>query len=115
MGTTLYNPNNIIEILRQPSRPVLKICNKSTGEKQCRSAISIKLQSNFVEITLRYGCSSVNLLHIFKRPFSKNHSGRLPQNLNNIISIIKRGTHLGINAIKMLKKISLALLTQVET
>ena len=26
----------------------------------------------------------------------------------------KRGTHLGFNAIKMLKKISLALLTQVE-
>ena len=28
---------------------------------------------------------------------------------------IKRGTHLGINAIKMLKKISLARLTQVGT
>ena len=28
---------------------------------------------------------------------------------------VKRGTHLGFNAIKMLKKISLALLTQVET
>ena len=29
--------------------------------------------------------------------------------------IIKLGTHLGFNAIKMLKAISLALLTQVET
>ena len=29
--------------------------------------------------------------------------------------ILKRGTHLGFNAIKMLKKASLALLTQVET
>ena len=28
---------------------------------------------------------------------------------------LKRGTQLGFNAIKMLKKISLALLTQVET
>ena len=28
---------------------------------------------------------------------------------------IKPGSHLGFNAIKMLKKISLALLTQVET
>ena len=29
--------------------------------------------------------------------------------------VIKRGIHLGFNAIKMLKKIYLALLTQVET
>ena len=28
--------------------------------------------------------------------------------------VIKRGTHLGFNAIKMLKEMSLALLTQVE-
>ena len=32
---------------------------------------------NFIEITLRHGCSPVNLLHIFKRPFLKNTSGRL--------------------------------------
>ena len=31
------------------------------------------------------------------------------------LKAIKRGTHLVFNAIKMLKKISLALLTQVET
>ena len=31
--------------------------------------ISIKLQSNFIEIELRYWCSSVNLLHIFRTPF----------------------------------------------
>ena len=29
--------------------------------------------------------------------------------------ILKRGTHLGFNAMKILKKISLALLTHVET
>ena len=33
------------------------------------------LQSNFIEITLWHGCSPVNLLHIFKTPFSKNTSG----------------------------------------
>ena len=27
----------------------------------CRRTISIKLQSNFIEITLRHGCSTVNL------------------------------------------------------
>ena len=31
-------------------------------------------QSNFIEITLRYGCSPVNLLHIFRTPFPKNTS-----------------------------------------
>ena len=36
-----------------------------------------KLQSNFIEITLRHGCSHVNLLHIFITSFSKNTSGGL--------------------------------------
>ena len=31
---------------------VLKICSKFTGEHPCRSAISIKLQCNFIEIAL---------------------------------------------------------------
>ena len=35
----------------------------------CRSAISLKLQSNFIEITLRHGCSAVKLLNIFKTSF----------------------------------------------
>ena len=56
---------------------VLKICSKFTGEHPCRSAISIKLQSNFIEITLRHGCFPVNLLHIFRTPLLTNTSGRL--------------------------------------
>ena len=32
---------------------------------------------NFIEITLSYGCSPVNLPHIFRSPFPKNTSGRL--------------------------------------
>ena len=35
------------------------------------------MQSNFIEITLRHGCSPVNLLHIFRTPFPKNTSGGL--------------------------------------
>ena len=53
----------------------LKICSKFTGEHPCRSVISIKLQSNFIEITFRHGCSPVNLLHIFRTPLPKNTSG----------------------------------------
>ena len=48
---------------------VLKICNKFTGENPCRSAISIKLLCNFIEITLPHGCSPVDLLHIFSQLF----------------------------------------------
>ena len=53
---------------------VLKVSSKFTGEHSCRSVISIKLQSNFTEITLRHGCSPINLLHIFRTPFPKNTS-----------------------------------------
>ena len=49
---------------------VLKICNKFTGEHPCRSVISIKLFCNFTEITLRHGCSPINLIHIFRTLFS---------------------------------------------
>ena len=56
---------------------VLKICNKFTGEYQCWSVISIKLLSNFIEITLRHECCPVNLLHIVRTSLPKNTSGRL--------------------------------------
>ena len=56
---------------------VLKICSIFTGEHPCRSVISIKLLCNFIEITLRHGCSPVNLLHIFRTSFLKNTSGWL--------------------------------------
>ena len=52
---------------------VLKICSKFTGDHPCRG----NLQSNFIEIALPHGCSPVNLLYIFRTPFSKNNSGRL--------------------------------------
>ena len=40
--------------------------------------ISIKLQSNFIEITLWHDeCSSVNLLHISRTTFYKHTSGGL--------------------------------------
>ena len=54
----------------------------------CQSVISIKLQRNFIEITLCHGCFPVNLLHIFRTPFLKNTSGWLLLNIffygNNI-------------------------------
>ena len=64
-------PSRILE------KAVLKICSKFTGKHPCGSVISIKLQSNFIEITLQHGCSPVNMLHIFRAPFSNNTSGQL--------------------------------------
>ena len=49
-------------------KAALKICSKFTEEHPC--------WNNFIEITLRHGCS-VNVLHIFRTPFPKNTSGKL--------------------------------------
>ena len=56
---------------------VLRIWSEFTGKHPCRSVISIKLQSSFIEITLQHGYFQVNLLHIFRTPFLKNTPGRL--------------------------------------
>ena len=48
---------------------ILKIFSKFRGEHPCRCVISIKLQSNFIEITPLHGCSPVNLQHIFRTLF----------------------------------------------
>ena len=46
------------------------------------------LQSNFIEITLRHGCSLANLLHILRTPFLKNTSGQLLSNIRKTILVI---------------------------
>ena len=56
------------------TKGVPEICAKFTGAHACRGVILIKLQSNFIEIALRHGCSPVNLLHIFRTPFPRNTS-----------------------------------------
>ena len=82
------------EIVRS-SRPevflgkgILKIYSKFTGEHPYWSVISIKLQSNFIEITLWHGCSPVNYLHIFRTPFLKNISGWLLLECRQILLLI---------------------------
>ena len=69
-------PANLLKldmlISRRPE--VFLISSKFTGEHPCRIVISIKLLCNFIEITLRRGCSLVHLLHIFRTPFLKSTS-----------------------------------------
>ena len=56
---------------------VLKIYSRFTGEYLYRKMISIKLLCNFIETTLRHGCSTVNLLYVFRKAFRKNTSRQL--------------------------------------
>ena len=69
---------------------VLKIYSKFAGEHPCRSAISIKVQSNFIEITFRHECSPVNWLHIFRTSFLKNTYGRLLLSLFTYLENIRK-------------------------
>ena len=46
-------------------------------QQSCGNVISMKFQNNFIKISHRDGCSPVNLLHIFRAPFSKNIFERL--------------------------------------
>ena len=51
----------------------LRVCQTSVMELsaiiQKQPSRGVKLKSSFIEITLRHGCSLVNLLHIFRRLF----------------------------------------------
>ena len=81
--TYLFNTLILARVYRSsPSevflrKGVLKICSRFTREHPCRSVISMKLQSDFIEIALRHGCFPVNFLHIFRTLFYKNTSDGL--------------------------------------
>ena len=77
----ISSSSNFLLLIDRSSHPevlsrkgVLKICSKFTGEQPWWSGISIKLQSSFIEIALRHGCSPVNLLQFFRTPFLRNTS-----------------------------------------
>ena len=52
---------------------LIKRCSQNMQEIYRRTPIP-KFLCNFLNITLRHGCSGVNLLHIFRTPFQKNGS-----------------------------------------
>ena len=49
----------------------LEICSKFKGEQSCQSVIPMKLQSNFIEIILRHGCSPAYLASVNESLFTK--------------------------------------------
>ena len=103
LSDNLFQLNyNVLFMIWRISRPevflgksVLEIFSKFTGEHPCQSVISVKLQSNFIEIILRHGCSPVNFSYIFRIPFPKNTSEQLLLELLRHIFFIKNW-HFGI-------------------
>ena len=74
---------------------VLKIRSKFTGWHLWWSAISIKLQSNFIEIRTSASVFSCNLVHIFITAFLQNTSGRLLLEMCHKV-ILENGRILGL-------------------
>ena len=58
-----------------------KRCSRNMQQFHRRTSmlkcVSVKLLCNFIKITVRRGCSPVNLLHISRTPFHKNTFGWL--------------------------------------
>ena len=65
------------EVLLGKGAPKIYIKFTENIHAEVRSVISIKLLWNFIEITLRHGCSPLNLLHIFRIPFYRKTYGGL--------------------------------------
>ena len=70
---------------KEPSRGVVKK-RCSVNMQKIYKRTPMTKQSNFAVIALRHGCSSANLLHIFRTPFNKNTSGGLL--LNTVLKCI---------------------------
>ena len=68
------------------------MCSKFTREHPCRNMISMKLLCDFIEITLRHGCSPVILQHISRTRFFYNNTygGLLLWRLSMILKSSKR-------------------------
>ena len=47
------------------------------------------MQSNFIEVTTRHECSSINLPHIFRTPFPGNTSEGLLSKIFHTIAVLK--------------------------
>ena len=92
----IENDDNLILIQKELSVVVLiESCSKNMQQiyrgRPMPKCFSIKLQSDFIEITLRHGCSPVYLLHIFRTRATKNTSGEFflkidVTNMNNYSS-----------------------------
>ena len=66
-----------IQIITFRRKQLTEVLYKETALKNFLIFTGTDFCWSLFEITLRYGCSPVYLLHIFRTPFLKNISGRL--------------------------------------
>ena len=71
-------------------------------------------QSKFIGITLRHGCSCVNLLHIFRTSFPKNICGELLLQSFKIVLLISQFTPIYVS-INLENKPTQVLITPLKT
>ena len=70
-------------LIKQSIEAAIQRCSENMQQIYRRTPMpkydfnKVALHCNFIEIALRHGSSSVNLLHIFRTPFPRNTSGWL--------------------------------------
>ena len=99
---------NLLKYYYRSSRPGVfwrYEVNLQDNTHPCRSAFSIKLQSNFIEMSLWHGCSPVNLLYIFGTHFPKNTSGRLPLPLVSSITAFGHQAYNNLHTLISLRRL----------
>ena len=95
----LFSADVVKEYQKHPSRGVLRKryfenmqqIYRRTPMPKCDFT---KVALNLIEIALRHGCSSVNLLHISRAPFPKSTSGRLLLEYHHSFSLLLHPFHL---------------------
>ena len=80
ISSFVSNIEERVIVKKQSSTGVLrKRCSENMQQIYRKTPMpKFHFNSNFIEMKLVYGCSPVNLLHIFKTPFAKNTYGGLP-------------------------------------
>ena len=84
--------NKFIYIQKQPPRGIpRKWCSENMQQIYRRTPMpkcDFNKVGNFIEITLRHGCSPVNLLHISRTSFPRNPSGWLLLYIHTLNTIV---------------------------
>ena len=115
----LYNAQGVILLLKIMENRFQAMYDKSMhNPRKCNSASKLSgcIQCEQSKVILVFPTNNL-IMEIFEKASTDGFTCvnfRLSFDTENLMPNLKRGTHLRFNAIKMLKKMSLALLTQVE-
>ena len=88
---SIFQEINLLKCSNTQKHPFRGVLRKSFSENMHQMYSGIPMLFNFIEITLRNECSSVNLLHIFRTSFPRNtFRGLLPNTAIRRFSDIKK-------------------------